>query len=203
MPIIEFDSNKQQYTLHGQFVPRVSNIMKEAGLVSYDNIPEAVMLNASRFGTNVHSTMDLYDMGQTTVEDLESTEGTKPLAPYLKQYMLFKEQTGFEVERIEKRIYSETLWYAGTIDRIGKFKHSDKDIIVDFKTTAQEMKSHQVQLSAYKFGLEELEPDRNCERYILYLQPDKYRLKKCDNPNDINVFISALNIYNFKKGWKK
>lgn len=200
MPIIEFDSIKQQYTLHGEFVPRVSNIMKEAGLVSYGNIPEEILRNACEFGTNVHYTLDLYDQGQTTPEELMSTEGTKPLASYLQQYIQFKKDTGFEVERIEKRVYSESLWYAGTIDRIGKFKNNSHDIILDFKTTAQPMKSHPIQLSAYQYALTELEPDRDCERYILYLQPDKYRLHKCERESDFNIFVSALNIFNYKRG---
>lgn len=183
---IEFDEQTHTYTLEGKELPSVTTIMKACGLIDTTWFNEG----ATTRGTYVHQATELLDK-----DDLDEASLDPALVPYVEAYRRFKQETGFVIDDIEKRVHNATYGYAGTLDRTGIFPNDKIRSLIDIKT-GQPAKWHGVQLAAYAlcFGSEVL------NRYGLYLSnTGSYKLERFKDRQDANIWLACLTLYKWRE----
>ena len=182
---LTFVDEKHQYFLDEKPIPSVTQILGLANL--YEFVNAKLMDRASKFGTAVHKATELYDLGRLDYDSLDAA-----LMPYLEAWIKFLNDTGFKIECIEEKIYSQ-FGYAGTLDRIGYL--NGKLTLLDIKTTTSIMKTNALQLAAYKNAWQEMH-DKTIDQIVcVQLKPLKYSMKKYNDPNDFMMFLQFLNVY--------
>lgn len=193
---VTFDPVKHEYFLDGRLLPNITRIID--WMNSYAGVPSDVMNQARDLGDIVHLTTELYDRDDLVIESVHSM-----IEPYLAAWQQFRYDTGFIPELIEHRVLSLKHWFAGRLDRVGRFKNSDRGL-VEIKTTAKSMPANGPQTAAQKQGLiEQGYPGaESLKRYSLRLCPElspPYRLTQHSDPQDLNVFLCSLQISNWRK----
>jgi hypothetical protein len=99
---------------------------------------------------------------------------------------------------IEKPVYSLRYRFAGTPDRIGAL---NKLAIVDIKSTLELSPATALQTGGYEIAYNEFHKEPIKERIAVLLTANgKYKIEPYKDKNDINVFLAALSVYNWKKG---
>ena len=179
--------------------PRVTQILKEAGLVNLDHINQDILNRASAFGTAVHEACRLYDL-----DDLNENTLDPALRPYLNAWIKFKKDSLLENIQIEQSVISKRYQYRGTPDRISLFK--GKITVIDIKT-GQIYPSAAIQtaayLEAYNSGKSRIEKAKErlviqlCKDGLYRLAPDKFFSK-----SDFSVFLATLTIRNWRQKCK-
>ena len=186
MPEIVFQEEGHIYTVDGKSIPSVTTILKACGLIDTTWFTEG----ATTRGTYVHQATELLDR-----DDLDESSLDPVLTPYVDAYRRFKQETGFVIDDIEKRVHNATYGYAGTLDRTGTFIGDKTKSIIDIKT-GQPAKWHGVQLAAYAlcFGSEVL------NRYGLYLSnTGSYKLERFKDRQDANIWLACLTLYKWRE----
>lgn len=167
-------------------LPSVTQILKSAGMIDLQWFTE----EARERGKAVHLACEYYDQ-----EDLDLDSVDPRIQGYLKGYIKYRIVEGTDYEKIEIPHIDKSGLYAGTPDRIIVVRPR---ALTDIKT-GQPEEWHGVQLAAY---LNMLDDPFSYSRFGLYLRNDgTYSLKefpRADYVHDLNIFISALNIYNWK-----
>jgi hypothetical protein len=184
---LHFDNQTHTYSVNGDVLPSVTQVLKHAGLVSYAQIPQGVLAKASHRGRWVHAKCQAIDDG------LDLPGMPEGYQPWVDAYLRFRRETGFILELNEFRSYHRKLLYAGTMDRtcilplMGQSRW-----LIDFKTGIY-LDGHRYQLAAYAALLRE---PRLYKRAILQLCGDgSYKLhphNRGDFDRDFGVFRSAL-----------
>lgn len=188
-----FDPVKHIYFLDGKYIPGVSSILKNAGLVDLSGIPQDVLERARDFGVAVHKACELEDLGTLDIESLSD-----PVIPHLEAWRKFKKENDVIIEEIELPVFSEKWWIAGTLDRI--ILSGDKRKLLDIKTSSSIYPSMKIQEAGYKTAYEEMTGVKISERLIVQLLKDgTYKLTPCNDEVDLQVFYAAVQIYRFKK----
>ncbi len=183
--VIQFDPKTHTYRVGGKVYPGVTDIIKAAGLI------DSTWFNreATDRGTLVHSATALYDQGRLNMNGVRDD-----VLPYLDGWIKFREESKCKILEIETRLYSETLGYAGTIDRI--IKLHGRWAILDLKACAPQA-WHGMQLAAYR----SLVPGAGYKTFILHLRnTGTFKLVETEAEPERQAFLAALNIYNYKKG---
>lgn len=184
MKIVSFDAATHAYD--GGKLVSVTTVIKAAGLMG--PMPDDPFY--MQRGTAVHLVCQLHDEG-----DLDLNTVDPKIAGYFEGYIKFLLEHGYhDWDTIEKPIGNGQ--YAGTPDRIvTKRPRSVWDI-----KTGDHMPWHAIQSAAY---VNLLEDPFSYSRYGLYLTDDgKYSIKefpKAEYVSDLNAFLSALNIYNWRR----
>lgn len=191
--MLEFDPEKHEYTFNGIIVPGVTTVLKVAGITQdYSMIKPSVLENKRDLGINIHMATEMDDLG------LDVTE--PDFIPYIEGWRNFKKDTNYQSILAEKPVYSKKYRYAGTIDRYGMVY--GEPAIIDLKTTSiVDMQSVGPQTAAYQNALSEYTKEKAKKRYIVKLDPklkQGYKLIPCTNKSDFQVFLNALNIYNWR-----
>jgi hypothetical protein len=167
--------------------PAVTDLLTAAGLVDPTWFTEEARLR----GTAVHTLCEYDDEG-----DLDESKIDERLIGYLQSYRRWRELCGFKPEWIEISVGNGL--YAGTPDRVIV---SRPRALYDLKTGAFN-RGHAIQTALYV----NLLPDPySYSRFGIYLQADGSIAKvrefpKTDYRSDLIVGLSALNIYNWKRG---
>ena len=188
-------TDDHRYIVNGQEVPGVTSIIKAAGLnPDWSMVRPGVLEQKADLGSKVHEATELFDLGILNMETLDPL-----LAPYIEGWKAFKDDVGFEaVEPPELKVYSSTYNYAGTLDRFGMCQK--KLTLLDIKTqSVVYLKSVGPQTAGYEQGLREwaaISKSKKIERAVVKLMPNgKYKFIKCDNPNDLNIFLYGVQLY--------
>jgi hypothetical protein len=197
--MLEFNEERHEYKYDGQIIPSVTQIIKDAGLSGIEGIPENRLLVAGLLGTAVHDACWYDDDGQLDPASIDAE-----VLPYLVQWRKFKADFSFLASKKEELLYHKKYRYAGRIDRIGEMMLSStpRSAIVDIKTGSKQ-RSHAIQLTAYKELAKEngvLPAKKQTACVAVYLSKESYNVKEYSVTTEFNVFLSALNIYNWKKG---
>lgn len=187
-----FDEEKHHYYYDGRRVPGVTSILESVGLIEFGGIPIEILDSAAQRGTAVHKMLEFYDKGT-----LDESTVSDDLVGYLIQWKKFLNEMNVQIFENEKRLFSSKYFYAGTLDRVAEM--NGKETILDIKTGVPWM-SHPVQLSAYDLAYNE-DRRRKMDRMCVYLKPDNFKLKSYKDRNDSDVFLGALNIFNFKRSY--
>jgi len=186
--------SEHKYHFRGVEYPSVTQILKAVGMVNYSSIPAAIMEAAMMRGSYAHEACELDDQGR-----LDETQLDPRLLPYLQAWRAFKKEAGVEVipEWTERKMVSEALGYAGTMDRLVRWKGGE--VCLDIKT-GKCMRWTGVQLAGYdilrgSFGVS------NSLRLGLELRKDgTYKIVEFQFRNDYDVWMAALKVFNFGKG---
>jgi CRISPR/Cas system-associated exonuclease Cas4 (RecB family) len=182
---LTFKPESHQYLLDGVELPSVTNILKEVGLIDTRFMTEG----SADIGKRRHKLVQLMDegsldWGSVLPEDL----------PYAQAWALFREEHEFEVDSAEVIAYQEIYRFAGTIDRIGKYK--GEPAIIDIKT-GQRQKWHVLQLLFYAM-LVSYDGDKQPRLFDVYLK-DNSTYKVVEVPyTDLGVAQAVLRVYNWK-----
>ena len=186
--MLTFDQEKHEYRVDGVVIPSVTQIINSVAGERWDNIDSEALEYASQRGTAVHLITELHDLGTLDESSVDPT-----LRGYYNAYLAFLADVKPQWELVEQKAFSERPRYAGTVDRVGIV--NGKKAVLDIKTGVKS-KYTGLQLSAYAHMIGE----KQARRYGLYLSEDgKYSLVPYTNQNDWNIFLSALNIHNFKQ----
>ena len=168
-------------------MPSVTTVIGNSGLIDsrfYDDF-------SRDRGTAVHLVCELHDLG---VLD-ESTVDPR-IAPRLEAWKLFTAETGamWDEGGIERRVYSRTHHYAGTLDRLGSV--SGWRTLVDIKSGVPHS-STALQTAAYTKAAFEC-----CNRMAVHLKDDgKYKIypyKITDLDYDFSVFEALLTLQRWR-----
>lgn len=191
--MLEFDEKEHRYTWHGKPVPSVTQCLNVLG--GYEGIPRHILAVAASRGTKVHKATEFYDLGV-----LDWSTVSDEIFPYLEAYMNFLDDKKPEIIEIEKRSYHEKLGFAGTMDRI--YILDGVKCIVDLKSSVKLMPAVGPQLAAY-LELENQHEKKKSEqikkRFGLKLKADgSYELQEYKDLQDLNAFLSCLNVVKWK-----
>ena len=168
MPKIEFDEQKHLYTVDGEKMPSVTEILHPLTAKHYGEISKEVLQYAAERGTAVHEVCEDIDNGFTELEIAEEWEG------YVDAYWQFLQDYEPEWLGIEEMVYHEGSGYCGRVDRWGIL--NGKRCVLDIKTTSAPTKANYMagacQTIAYGNALKNIE-----KGFLLYLKKDgTYRL---------------------------
>ena len=191
---LTFDPFLHEYRFAGVRVPSVTQVLDP--LLELWRVPEAVLKAAADFGTNVHLACHLWNLGQL---DPASLDG--PLVPYLTGWQRFVAATGFRLSLSEPKVYHSKLRYAGGPDCVGVLpaKGRDRLALIDWKSGVVPI-TVGPQTAAYAAALEDQFDLKVQRRVCVQLTAEEpfYRVIPLDDPSDLSLFVSALNVHNFK-----
>ena len=187
---LKFDPQKHLYTLNGQVLPSVTQIISAVGLTEYDDVPKASLDVAAERGRIVHECIEWYEHGE-----LDETSIDPELRGYFEAYrrmrtakMLPDKATELEVPHC-----SPKYGYAGTID----MHFADERWIHDHKT-CKPSPTHGLQLSGYWLMLH---PDFNDKPEHLtcgyYTRNAEWTIK--EYPYEPLAWLAILSDY----GWRR
>ena len=186
---LQFDAELHQYTLDGQILPSVTQVLEACGVVDYSYLPPATRRMALGRGSAVHSATQFDDEG-----DLDETLLDDELVPYVAAWRRFRIETGFAPLLIEHRNHHPKYGYAGTLDRLGIFPDGTKAVL-DIKTNSSEGWVA-LQLAAY-CGF--FESPRAYRRICVEVHKDAtYRLIEFPSANyaaDFGRFLACVTVY--------
>ena len=111
---LEFDADKHEYSIKGQRVPSVTQILKDMGEISEFSMQSE---RARLRGTMVHIA------GALLPDRLDWSTVDSAIFQYVMSLALWFEQTGCVVEAQEQQVYLPDLDVAGTLDLRGSFKN--------------------------------------------------------------------------------
>lgn len=199
---ITFDEASHSYTLDGRPVPGVTSILDP--MYDFRFVDPAAMEAARDFGTKVHRTVELSELGALN---------RKSLAPELEarlvQWERFKHDMGYLPAGGEVRVGSRKYSYCGTLDNHGlllaqtEADPPERSLLLDLKTGA-EYPAHKLQTAGYWIAAVEmgLLPDSTI-RASVYLDEDGYRFRFHPHRQDIPTFLSLLTIAHWKAHYGK
>lgn len=135
-----FDEAAHRYTVNGQIIPSVTQIISAVGLYEFDFVNAETLAVAAERGRFVHSMIEWYEIGE-----LDESSIDPELQGYFDAYIALKAsgQIPAKADLIEWRGYSEKYKYAGTLDMM-----FGDDWIHDHKTGGKSP-VHGLQLSGY------------------------------------------------------
>ncbi len=195
--LLEFDEALHVYTVQGRVVPSVTSIIKP--LNDFSGISADVLEKKRQLGTDVHLACELDDHGE-----LDDAFTDAAVMAYVNGWRRFKSDTGFTVVMNERRLFHPTLFFAGTLDRLGHTRDGD-GMLIDLKTAVSMGAPYGVQLAGYQLLLDGAlpVPVQNFKRKGLQLRPDgTYRLIPYNNPNDMPCFRALLAVHQWKESNK-
>jgi hypothetical protein len=193
--MIHFDADSHTYTLDGQRLPSVTEVLKPLSDIEYRCVDKAVMERAATLGKAVHKLIEL-DLGAELDEDgLDDA-----LRPYLAQWRAFRALSGFDALLSEQAVHSAKYGYAGTLDLFGTL--NGRHVLIDAKRTAAVPRTAGPQTAGYEIALRESSGNAKwlaqpIHRYALHLTPERWTLVPFKDPSDSRVYLSALTLHNW------
>lgn len=177
-------------------LPRVTEVLRTEGISDFSHVPQDIMDRAQKFGNAVHKMTELWDKGILNIDILD-----KNLVPYLEAWKKFK--TDYKIyiapdDDIEKHFVSKKWGFCGTPDRIVYV--GQKLTLIDIKSSTSMYASTELQTAAYQILVEENSTCKVNQRWGVQLKEDgSYKVEPYTEISDKTVFLSALNLYNWKK----
>jgi len=182
---VTLEPDSHIYTLEdGTILPSLSSILSVINSGDFANIPEYVLQKAARKGSIVHKILELYDQDNLGEYDPK-------WQPYIDAWQQFKDDYSIKKFDLIEESLASSLGFATTIDRFVNNK------IFDIKTGGIYEK-YALQTAAHEIVLSEIPEYNVSNRYIVQIKNGKYKVIEHTDPNDKEVFISALNIWKWK-----
>jgi CRISPR/Cas system-associated exonuclease Cas4 (RecB family) len=173
----------------------VTEILRSEGFIDFSMVPAEIMERAQIFGTALHKATELWDKN-----DLDITTLSAPLIPYLEAWRKFIKDFNITIkpDEIERHLTSKKLGFQGTPDRFTVI--NGKITIVDLKSSTSMYPATEIQTAAYQILVEENTGLKVSQRWGVQLtEKGTYKIEPYKDPTDRSVFLSALNIYNWKR----
>ena len=197
MADFSFDAEKHIYTLNGEAIPSVTQLLQEFALYDLSMIPRDRLKYKQGLGTAVHLACEYLDdccLDESTLHP--------DIVPYVEAYKKFREVTGFEPRHSELRMCSKKWRFAGTLDKQGPFVWKGKELesIIDLKCVWEMYPSTGPQTEGYKILFEETEKIKIKGRFALQLKPSgNYDIHPFIDPQDNTTFLSCLHLHYWRK----
>lgn len=175
-------------------LPRVTEILKSAGLIDFSRVPQDIMERAQKFGTAVHTATELWDKGTLNLMKLDVS-----LIPYLEGWKSFVKDYGIVIkpDEIEKQFVSMKYGFKGTPDRWPVIQ--GKRTLIDLKSSTSMYPSTAIQTAAYHILLDE-NGIKVQQRWGVQLNnKGTYKIAPYTKIGDRATFLSALNLYVWRK----
>jgi len=195
--MLVFNEEKHEYTVDGIKIKKsLTQILESVGIIDFSCVPERILGPALRFGKAVHKATELYDLGILDESALDPA-----LKPYLAGWVKFLKDTGFVAHLIEKPLAAKIYgtWIATTPDRIGMMKGKLTDVEIKSGSllpgTAIQTAGHKL---IYDVG-KEFKNHIKVRLGVRLTGDGNWRPEYYKNKNDMSVFLSALNITNWKE----
>ena len=187
---LKFDEIKHEYSIEdGVKIPSVTQILQGISIINTTYFTPGSAANGKRR----HKILEDFDK-----DKLDWSCILKDDMNYISAWQSFLEDAELEIMHIEKKVFHDSFFYAGTIDRIVKDKDSNI-IVLDIKTGVKQ-KWHQLQLEAYLQAYNNLieEGEKKAVKiWGVYLNKNG-TYKKVSYEID-GLFNSAVNIWNWMK----
>lgn len=157
--VVEYDDSEHMYIVDGIIVPSVTQILKLEFGGKYDFVPKAVLSEAARRGTLLHSTIEAYEKLLRTQEPEEVEkcfEVESEVNQEFRSWKFLKRQYGFDV--IDNEIpliipFEGEIVAAGRMDLL--LKKDEQYGVADIKRTSVLDRNYlSYQLTIYGMGLE-------------------------------------------------
>ena len=178
---LDFDEKNHIYKLDGKEIPSVSEVTRFISGELYKDSDKTAMDIAADRGTRVHKATEKLDT-EGVVECDDDISG------YVRAYVKFREEHEVNWLLIEKPLYNESIWVAGTMDRFGYL--DGKKTKLDIKTTKKITGKHKILYGA-QLGFYETMAMEDCQLMILQLKEDgTYKLIPVEA--DASVMTSCL-----------
>lgn len=192
MPIdISFNPEGHIYTVNGEVYPSVTQVLAETcmGWMPSDE-------TAMQLGTAFHEATAILDRGQT----LDPDSVDERIIPDLRVYQQALEDLEWHPAMIEKPLASVRYRFAGTMDRA--YNSNSGTIICDLKR-GEPCAWHSLQAAAYHLAYCEMfgvtgRAERDVSRCTMYCGGDSVKIKWHEDMRDCAVFLSALQVYNWR-----
>ena len=199
--MLTYREEGHQYFWNDNKVPGVNEILKEVGLIDFGMVSDQKLERACELGTNSHTATALED-----INDLDFDTLSPGLLPYVQAWCDFKAdyKISFGKEQIEQKLYSKTWGFAGTLDRL-PILIGGKMTLVDLKTCTSMQDYFRLTTAAYTILAEEnFLKMKIRQRWGVQLRPDGlYKIHVYNDPRDKQYFLSAKNIWIWKKNHNK
>lgn len=177
---LTYNDELHEYRWHGEIVPSVTQVLKEAGLIDDSFFTEDGKNRGIAFHEALH-----YEIHN----DLDMNSVHEIIQPFIQAWLKFRSDTSFSplIEHCEKPRLNSLFKYAGKPDVVGFMNGSL--ILLDAKTGTS--KTADLQTAAYE-QLDELR-ELGLRRFSLQLTKQAtYKLTEHKNPNDFLRFCSFL-----------
>lgn len=181
MPEILFDKLSHKYSIDGQKIPSVTQIISFGGAsTDYSKIPKWILKRAAEIGDLTHNAVRCYfeENANLITNDLS-------VAKYLDAFTYFMSKNDFVCRYTEMLMYCECHRFAGTVDLVGLLNGAWS--IVDLKTTNKINQEYvELQTAGYRHlcetffrktffdaeleGLRESPPETFFDRNIIHLK---------------------------------
>jgi len=188
--VLTFAPEKHEYRWNGTVVPSVTTVLSP--LVDLSRIPRNVLEDARARGTAIHRMIELHAKG-----DLDEDNLPQWLQHPFAQWLKFLDQTGFEIDQSEQRVYHAQYGYAGTFDLTGKLRGKRRRALIDIKRSLLAGRVIGFQTAAYANAID---PGSAFDRYALRLHDDKpYQLEPYQASDDFHSFLTALAFHKLRQ----
>jgi hypothetical protein len=200
MSELHFNADDHTYTLHGKPVPSVTEIINAVVPKLFERAmwygwrlakqglnPEDKRTEAANLGTQVHLAFASLAAG----EEVDDFDYPDEAAGFIKACRRFIDDHGPEFLASERKTYSETHSYAGTLDAHVKFtrgEYKERTARLDLKTGRVYPDSHFPQLEAYEGAEVERGQDPSDFRAVLKVTP-KGSYKIVESTDDFEDFL--------------
>lgn len=188
-PSFTFDEAAHLYRDgNGVVIPSTTQVLKSAGLISFDHVNHSVLEYKRQLGTVVHQLTEMWENGA----NLDEFEIPTEVWPYFEGYRKFVEDCQFKTELVEHRQLAKChgMRWGMCADRMGLINGIPH--VVELKCGAAHP-AHGVQLASYDMGFNNGKP--TFQRASVQLGPEfprGYKLFPWDDPADYQVWMAAL-----------
>jgi len=185
MPNLEFDETTHLYTLGDQ---KLLSVTQSISILD-TRWRDPWYLERGRL---IHLACEYYDR-----DELDESTVDLQIRPYLDAYVKFLLDTKFKITAIEYRLSHPTLFYAGTLDRIGILNQNE--VLIDIKSGAK-VDTDELQGAGY-WELCRANGTSIKKVFDLYLRENgTYSLVEIKNPKLLlPVFLACLKIIQWKE----
>jgi hypothetical protein len=161
------------------------------------NAHKQISHNAQEIGLEVHKWIELY-IKVKMIDGETATEYPEAVKVPMQNFHDWVESREIEWLACEKKVYSRSWEYAGTIDALAKI--NGKLCVIDFKTSAKIYKEYYLQVSAYCNAIGEMTGNLPKLGVIVRLDKEEGKFQEVafDPWQHNDVFIDALNIKRFQ-----
>lgn len=170
------DEFGHSYSINGEPVAGVTTLLSmgmpvDLGLLEYfkrndKETQEEILLDAQERGTNVHQAIEQLLFGEKVLSaNFKRPREKKAIAAFIDWFETFK-PTDVQSEQVVAYLKGD-IKFAGTMDLLCKI--GDKQLLVDFKTSATPSRKNELQVEAYKAAIEQSADIKVDECYVLYL----------------------------------
>lgn len=161
------------------------------------NAHKQISHKAQEIGLEVHKWIELY-IKVKMIDGETVTEYPEAVKIPMQNFHDWVESREIEWLACEKKVYSRSWEYAGTIDALAKI--NGKLCVIDFKTSAKIYKEYYLQVSAYCNAIGEMMGELPKLGVIVRVdkEEEKFQEVAFDPWQHNDVFIDALNVKRFQ-----